>query len=164
MEDLADWPTEEQAAAVLGVARKTIMRYIADGKIQKRTRPRPGRKPMNVCNPADVELLMPPAHVMPPQANGHVNGQIATPPPIVRFTFENVFERFVTLMENRLIAAPAPEERQLWLTLPEAAKFTGLTETYLRKIIKDGPLISCRGGKNGAVVISRSSLEALGRV
>lgn len=167
MQDLTEWPTEEQAAALLGVARKTIMRYIADKKIEAKKRARPGRKAENVCNPVDVgKFLAPEPHIMPQISAtlAELAERAKRPPPSI----EGLFQSIMGMMENRMIAAAAPpppeQEAKLWLSVPEAAAFTGLSEAYLRRIVKNGPLVSCRGGKNGARVISRSSLYALGRV
>src|SRR5690348_7977261 len=65
---MSEWPTESEAAALLGASVKTLHRYAAKGLIEIQKRPRPGKKPENVCNPRDIERLKPAAHVMPESA------------------------------------------------------------------------------------------------
>jgi hypothetical protein len=162
------WPTIDEAAALLETSIRTIWRHNERGKLEIQKRPVPGRKPVNICNPRDIDRLMPDPYVV---ANGNSNvsnGKARSPIDVIAERLAELLNK-PTLQAANVPILPAAESSaeigtKLWLTLPEAAQFTSLSETYLRKIIKDGPLISCRGGKNGAVVISRSSLEKMGQV
>jgi len=57
VQDEATWPGEAQAASILGRSIKTLMRYAEQRKIEVRKRPIPGRKPMNIFNPRDLQRL-----------------------------------------------------------------------------------------------------------
>jgi hypothetical protein len=47
--ELSQWPTEAEAAAMLGTSMKKISRYAAKGLIEIRKRPRDGKKPENAA-------------------------------------------------------------------------------------------------------------------
>ena len=54
---LAHWKTQTEAATMLECSEKTISRYATQNKIQRALRRVPGRKPMPVFNPADIERI-----------------------------------------------------------------------------------------------------------
>lgn len=51
------WFTKEEAAVMLGVSERTVMRMADDKKIQQGSRARPGGSPLAVYNPTDVERI-----------------------------------------------------------------------------------------------------------
>ena len=57
MDKFADWKTQEEAAEILECSKKTIARMADQKKIQRVLRRVPGRKPMPVFNPDDIEAL-----------------------------------------------------------------------------------------------------------
>jgi hypothetical protein len=164
---LSEWPNEAQAAAMLGTSVKTIMRYADAGKIETQKRPRPGKKPENVCNPSDIERLMPKAHVMPAEvANGTAIARLPAEP-------AKTLDPAPVLAMIRAIATAIETERQivqmprLWLSLEEAAEYSGLSVHFLRDCIVEPEhyqpgqnLIGIRAGRRGSWRIQRASLEA----
>ena len=54
---LDDWKTQAEAAEILKCSQKTVGRMAAQKKIQRVLRRVPGRKPMPVFNPDDIEAL-----------------------------------------------------------------------------------------------------------
>jgi len=162
--ELSKWPNEAQAAEMIGASTKTVLRYVQAGKIEMRKRARRGLKPENVFNPADLQRLLPPAHVMPSETPIETDG---LPAPLKSASANGV------LAIIRTIATAIETERQtvqmpkLWLTLEEAAEISGLRPSYLRDSCVDPEyyeegrnLIGVRGGPHGALRIRRASLQA----
>jgi len=167
---LADWPNEAQAAALLGTSVKTIIRYADAGKIETQKRPRQGKKPENVCNPRDIEKLLPQAHVMPEASNGTAITRMPAEP-------ARALDPAPILAMIRAIATAIETERQivqipkLWLSLQEAAEYSGLTKSDLLFVCREsfraqekcaaqplpGTLVV---RKSGGWKIQRASLEA----
>ena len=54
---LDDWKTQAEAAEILRCSQKTVGRMAAQKKIQRVLRRVPGRKPMPVFNPDDIEAI-----------------------------------------------------------------------------------------------------------
>ena len=54
---LDDWKTQAEAAEILKCSQKTVGRMAAQKKIQRVLHRVPGRKPMPVFNPDDIEAL-----------------------------------------------------------------------------------------------------------
>jgi len=157
MTDVSKWPTEYQAADAIGVSVRTLQRYAEAGKIEIRPRPRQGKKPENVCNPRDVDRLLPAAHVMPAdepeppakptEAMVRANGKP---------TFD-VLGALIALVtqQQKLLAAPEPKP---WLTLDEAAEASGLTAAFIRRQIAEAKIAATRGGPHGALRVHRASV------
>lgn len=164
MINLSEWPSESQAAEMLGTSVKTVLRYANDGKIEMRKRPRTGKKPENVFNPRDIEKLLPKAHVMPTGESadseewmnapmGKLNGVARIPEQPITFAY--VLSELLRRTTPPAIAPPRP-----WITLEEAAEMSGLSTSYLLRQVKEGKVEGVRGGPHGALRIRRASLEA----
>ncbi len=159
-QSLADWPTIEEAAAQLNTSVRTMWRHAEARRVEMRKRPRPGKKPENVCNPRDVEKLMPAAHVMPPEKAGAETGlarrvQNGAPHP-----WQGALERIATILsaqQDGRIDTIGPTQ-QLWLSLKEASTLAGLSRKYLLRACEEGRLESVRDGRRRR--IRRASLEA----
>lgn len=146
---LSDWMTIPEAAEYLGASTRTVERRIAAGDIQARTRPRTGKRPETVCHPADVDKLLPGAHVVSNPVVGHRApetalqripiAQIAPIPPPKN-----------TVVEIGAVAVPITEK--LWLDLDEACAYSGLGRSILKRLAK--PV-----GPRGALRIHRKALE-----
>jgi excisionase family DNA binding protein len=178
--DYATWLTKQQAADALNVSTKTIEQLTQKGQIQQGRWRRPtGGPELAVYHPDDVARLVqerrpgPAPFVLPATAagNGHGagNGTLATS----RQPDEDA-RRVVAAGLSELLGAvrlltsetsqtserseksekPAP----LFLSLPEAAAATGLSEAYLRRQIAEGklPAVRDRGWR-----IRRKDLEQL---
>ena len=57
VDQLDDWKTQAEAAEILKCSQRTIGRMVGQKKIQRILRRVPGRKPMPVFNPDDIEAL-----------------------------------------------------------------------------------------------------------
>lgn len=155
---MLDWPTEAEAAQILGTSVKTITRYGAKGLIEIRKRPREGKRPENVCNPRDVEKLKPAAHVMPAASQALVPAvrETALAPLVPEFvsfirTISTAIATMRTDVQNGTI-------EKLWLNLDEAAAYSGLAKRDLLELCRmEDPPIDVR--KSGGWKIRRASLE-----
>jgi len=160
------WPTVTEAAAQLKTSARTVLRKIAAGEIEARKRPRLGAKAETVCNPADLQKLLPAAHVMP--ADGASSAIAARKPPAGRNALGLAGQAHLQNFLDRLAASlatiassqrPRIEEGtgKRWLTLQEASEHSGLSARLLRRAIQAGELRAIRDGKRWK--IERDALD-----
>lgn len=146
------WPTIEEAAAQLGTSVRTIWRYAKEGAIQTKKRKRDGKKPENVCNPRDVERLMPAeVHVMPPSGEAIMLRRQAKPG---AKPWEGALEVIATILTGQRDADRIAGK--LWLTLDEATDYSGLCRADLLTLCQHGKIGS---RKSGGWKIRRASLD-----
>jgi excisionase family DNA binding protein len=150
--DLSGWLTKAQAAERLAISERTLDRLGKKGP-ERRLRPRPGKKPEPVFNPVDVEAMAPKeeAHVVPYAA---VSRGAGLPEPTLgvalAFTaIEKVAER---------LAIRGPERWKPWMTIAEASEYSGLSESFLRRLVRESQLPSVR---DRAVKVRRADLDNL---
>jgi excisionase family DNA binding protein len=133
----ASWPTQTEAAMLLGTGERTIRRWIDAGRLKSALRPAPGRKPVVVVDPEDVEKLrverQPPALIQD-YASAASND---TGVPAIR---EQMPDAIARLAEALAAFRPEPAAPALkpWLTLEEAALFSGLPKSFLLTQAKTG--------------------------
>jgi hypothetical protein len=165
MSQLETWPTEAEAAAQLATSVKTIARLAAKGKIEVRKRPRAGKKPENVCNPDDVQKLMPAPRVMPPdeleelETQEWLNAPMGKPATasLVPANAAAVFTLIGTIAKAMETQREIVRTPKLWLTLDEAADFSGLPRSAVADFAAEGRITAM---KRGAWFVNRASLEA----
>jgi excisionase family DNA binding protein len=156
---LSEWPTEAEAAALLGCSVRSLTRYAEKGQIEMRKRPVNGRKPENVCNPSDIEKLKPRAFLLTEQPGALVKRtpDAAEFRPLVELapTFRALMETISTaILTAQAETAGAREQgEKLVLTLKEAAR-TGFSVAFLRQAIEDGKLKHFRDGRRIKIVRS----------
>lgn len=166
--DLSTWLTEEDAAARLGVSERTLRRRCEDGTGPERQyRPVDGRKPEPVYRPDDVERLAPPRPAVFSERNPllpqpHANGLPAPPlelPAGAGMTLAGAIESAV-LRAAEMIADrfPAPKPDALWLTIDQAAQYTGLSQTLIALLVRGGKLNAFR---DHSIKVLRSDLDKL---
>jgi excisionase family DNA binding protein len=151
--DLSTWLSEEEAASRLAISARTLRRMAAK-KVgpERRLRQISGRKPEPVYNPHDVEeraAVTP--HVMPavqPTATGVITLD----------SLAAVLDRLVSVVETRL--AP-PQTPTLFVPLPEAAAYTGVSTAFLERLIRAGKLPAL---KDPILKIRRADLDSLDNV
>ena len=177
--DRSTWFTKQEVAARLEVTTKTVERLAQEGALQQGRWRRPGGGPaLVVYHPLDVARLIQkrqpgglPAFLVPgsemPPANG--NGQrstaLATVPepsndllPAGNNLLRALVAGAVKVMSETSQTSERIGGERLYLTLPEAAAWTGLTEAYLRRKCRDGSLPAV---KDQAWKIKRTDLETL---
>jgi hypothetical protein len=138
--DLSAWLTKAEAGRRLGVSERTLDRMKFRGGPERRNRQAPGRRPEVVYNPVDIERLTQPAPTvieqphLPPQ-------QLATRPQSGP-GWDALAANFSTLA--RLFPATAGK---LFLTVPEASLYSGLSEAFLNLAIETGVLPAVSDGE-----------------
>ncbi|SRR5712691_11442869 len=186
--DLSTWLTKADAAARLGISQRTLDRLDAKGEGPEcRNRPRPGKRPEPVYSPSDVETLAAakPAMIAATSPIGPQRSGLMDPTPagigVQRAThgglidpsrpadsagtqdlqrpFGMVLARVIEHLAGAAAAvAQSQREPTPWLTMPEAAAYTGLSETLLRRLARSGQLESML---DGARKVRRRDLDTL---
>lgn len=156
-EDVQDWPTIEQAAGELKASIRTIWRHNERGVLEIRKRPIAGRKPVNVCNPHDLNKLKPPPYVVKSDSAEFISSQEMMLP-VSRVG--DALERIVTIFQERqdAVTMALPPSQKLWLTLGEARIYSGLGRKDLIELAASGKVQTRMSGNRR--VFQRRSLEA----
>jgi hypothetical protein len=153
-QNLKDWPTIKQAAQELKASVRTIWRHSKRGALEIRKRPVPSRKPINVCNPSDIDKLKPAPYIITQEA-GDGSGGVEMMLPISKVS--DALERIVSIFHERqnAVTVARPIER-IWLTLEEARSYSGRSRSCLLRMCREGKLVA---EKDGGWKIRRVSLE-----
>jgi excisionase family DNA binding protein len=161
MADLSDWLTKQQASELLSVSEKTIERYVKAKKLQTRTRREKGQRPVLVFDPTMVQKLIGERD----QANADddiIDISATSPAPVDKKnkslapSLPPQLAMLVAALEtSRTVAIPI--DRKLFLTPHEGALFSGLPESYLRRLISTGKLKAMKTGSGWR--IQRIALE-----
>jgi hypothetical protein len=166
--DYSTWLTKQQAAERIGCSTKTVEKLAQDRRIQQAAWRRPtGGPAVAVYHPDDVARIAQerrpeasafvlPAGPVAPNGNG-ARGELERASPIapgddvLRSIFAAAL-RAVTSEKSQNLS------EKLFLTLEEAATFSGLSQTCLRRLIAGGKLDAMR---DRGLRIRRRDLEAL---
>ena len=154
-DQMEHWKTQAEAAAILVCSGKTISRMAAQNKIQRAFRRVPGRKPMPVFNPTDIERIRAETVEIKPfpvEAPKEAKSLARVPSQDgVKLLTQLFADRFGS---SRSVAV----ERKVFLNLNEASEYMGMPKAWLRREIKNGNLkaILFRGWR-----IRRLDLEKL---
>lgn len=167
--DLSAWLSKEAAASQLNMSVRTFERLVAEGKgPERRLRPRAkGLKPEPVFNPDDVETLRAAAAAKPavfaatsaiaPISTSALAPTAAPDIPPALAAVLSLIDRLAQMAQR-----PRPEPLQapepLWMTIDQAAAFTGLSASLLRRLAKSGKLHAIR---DRAIKFRRADLANL---
>jgi hypothetical protein len=139
MADLSRWIPEPEAARVLGVSTKTLIRWAEIGKVERQMRPRQGRKAEPVYNPDDLAKqaafkphLLPKEAVLPER-----RPQPERPPVSLDLTPLALALERVLLARIPPPAIPAPEPKP-HVTAAEAGARLGVTEKLVKRLVSKG--------------------------
>ena len=155
--DLDDWKTKAEAAEILSCSQKTIERMAAQKRIQKIMRRNPGRKATPVYHPGDIEAIRSDSVQFEGFHVGRDEEQVmamALPPP------QSGDDRPAPLSADRDSPVPATTapRHKLFLTLDEAADYSGMPKAWLLRKIEKGELSAIEAG---GWRIRRADLEQL---
>ena len=170
----AHWWTKAQAAKAIGVSVKTIERKTVG--VETRSNRRPGKKPELQLKAADVrvrfETVRRPQVIEPGAAPPRASLAAVFPKPLsgpgaaapagsdaeralVRARSMNA-QHDVGAALVRLAESATRKQAAPWLRLDEAAEYSGLSKTRIRRLCKSGVLLSIR---DGARKVQRQSLD-----
>ena len=154
-DQLDDWKTQAEAAEILKCSQKTVGRMAAQKKIQRVLRRVPGRKPMPVFNPDDIEAIR--AETAQPEA--FPVKERSEEKALARAPRQSGVDLLAQLLADRISPARAvPVEQKVFLNLKEAAEYSGLSKAWLLREIKSGKI---KAIKTGGWRIRRSDLLQL---
>jgi hypothetical protein len=142
------WLQIDAAALSLGVSERTIRNRIADRKVATRREEIPGRRDATLVSAADIERLRAEMNrgVITPAiaANGaDLNGALAA--------------CLAQLAHAQLpAAAPAPKPKP-FLTVADAAAYSGLPAGLVRRLIRDGALAAAAFA--GVTYVKRADVD-----
>lgn len=179
--DFSTWLTKDQAAARIGVSTKTVEKLAQDGKLQQASWKRATGGPARVVyHPDDVARLATERRpgaapfVLPPESAGTAgtapqHGGGGGPPaqagagalaPVVPPTDEMLRMAAVFAAAVRAVTSQSSQKGDgpVFLTLEEAAAFTGLSQGCLRRMVDNGTLTAVR---DRGLRLRRRDLEAL---
>jgi len=170
--DYSTWMTKQQAADSLVVSTKQIERWANDKRLQCAKWKRPeGGPTIAVYHPADVEriardrnpdtepFLLPAAADQKPTNGTHA---IAVRQPSAEQFLQAVMAAVSGASQTSETHGGVRLAERLYLTIPEAAEYTGLGVGYLRRQITEGKLELVKGaGPRRADVLRRRDLEQL---
>jgi len=159
MEDLDRWLTQDDTRQRLGsISIKTLNKYVRQKKIAKKLRPVPGRRPLPLYRPEDVDDVrktMPAALPVPPALPHSLTTIPLRPGPLYSYP-----PPIYSPQPPLSLAAPHDVKlsEKVYLTLVEASRLSGLSKGHLLELVADGTLTAI---KRGRWLIRRRSLEAL---
>ena len=138
--NLDQWKTKAEAAQILGVSEKTVERMAERGELGKAERKIPGRRPLPVFDPDDIEkvqkqTLRPQPLLVPAVTSSKAFGQLSA---------HDARSMAAAMLGTDLAFRRLSPVDKLYLTIPEASEYTGLTQTFLRRLIKSGKLTALK--------------------
>ena len=146
---LDDWLIKTQAAAFLKVSEKTIERLATKGDLRRATRKRPGVRPLPVYDPDDLQKIKD-SQV----ASVEIISQAEAPQRPALVPRVDLLPSFL----QTLFPSDLPLRDKLFLTIKEAARFAGLPQATIRRLIRAAKIPAV---KAGGWRIKRSDLENL---
>jgi len=172
MIDLSTWLTKQEAADRIGVSTKAIERFTRAGKLEQRFRPQAGSPHVAVFFPDDVDRIAaerrqtPVPFVLdaipdqPTNGNGRPHSDpiqaltVSTSDDPLRQLFAAAIRAVLSQTSQTSVSqTPTP-----FLTIAEASALTGLSRTFLTRMIKLGTLTAIR---DRSYKVRRKDLEAL---
>jgi len=154
-DQLGHWKSQAEAAEILKCSEKTISRMARQGKIEKAMRRVPGRKPMPVFNPRDIERLRSETVDLQPFPVEETKEEKA----LALRPSQDGANLFAQVLAERLGSPQAvPLERKVFLNLEQASEYTGMPKGWLRRQIINGELPAIL---SGGWRIRRADLEKL---
>ena len=146
-----NWMTKAEVRLKTGVSERTLERKIQAGELRREFRNIPGRKPLAILNPEDVKKL---------------TEKTLSPIPMKKAATETaITQRGLLPKPDRadttaFLAALSPSrltvDKKLYLTLKEAAEYSGLPITYLKRKVQEKGIPAV---KIGGWRIRREDLE-----
>ena len=155
-EPLDAWKSKSEAAQIIGCSPKTIERLATQKKIQKAMRRIPGRKATPVYHPGDIEAIRAGTAQLEPFQIGE-RESAADLAPARRNSGVELLLQLLSNSGAGTATATAPRHK-LFLTLKEAADYSGMSRGWLLRKIKASELPAV---KTGGWKIRRSDLEQI---
>jgi excisionase family DNA binding protein len=131
-----DWLTKAEAGNLTKVSLRTLEREIAAGSIRTKQRRQVGRRSVTVLHPKDVERLKGDFTPLAPPVTELVTVDSEEESPQLP-ALRSATDILTAIIQN---LRPLMKEQRRFLTVDEAATYTGLPEGYLWKLIHNKKL------------------------
>lgn len=144
---MPEYITKELAVKRSGRSGRRLLELAAEGRLRKKILrdPRNGNREYSVFHSGDIAALRQVARGESMPAPTALQVSVPPPPPAAPPA-----------------ALPHREELRPWLTLAQAADYSGLPESFLRRLVKSGKLPALEvGDSHGHWRIARRDLDAL---
>lgn len=141
------WLTKEQAAAILGVSERTVMRMADSKQIQQGSRARVGGSPLAVYHPGDVERIRSKraevnvnveSFVLPADSDAAKGREVAVAPPL-RYDAAMTPAAFAETLGIAISERKPSAGEKVRVTMAEAVQL-GFTRDGLRGLMTAGKL------------------------
>lgn len=139
-----------EVAERLGVSERTVENYIAERRLGSRPRQRAGKRALTVVDPDDVERLA------AEQQRGAILAQQPPSSQAIAARAPEVVDAVIAALRG---ATPIAQIAKPFVTLAEAAEYSGLPVRLLRRIVKRGGLAAVSFA--GETYVKRADLDAL---
>ena len=154
-----EWLRKDEAAKRLNMSTRSVLAMAADGKIQRKPERDPAtNQVVMLLHAGDIERI---AYERDhPEASQAVQA-VAPQPSHANGAIKPGGEQALLAMLAHA-AQPAPAIKP-WMTLVDAAEYSGLPETFLRGLVDQGKLPACDVGvrAGGRYRVKRSDLDAI---
>lgn len=153
VDNLDTWPTKKEVMDKLHMSEKTVERRINEGKIRKRERFIPGRKPLPILHPEDVRTLQQQVLIpIPVKKENHAVTPSYTDVAPWLSTLTTILVKLERNPERFFPPSlPVNPPEKPFLTVKEAAKYSGLPEDYLRRQIASGGILAVKTNRSEKV-------------
>jgi excisionase family DNA binding protein len=153
--DLKDWPTSWEAAVQLEIPETTVERLVKQKHLKKRIRRDTG-VPVGVIDPDSIAKYRQSHGTQASVALARVE-RAEVPPARSGSAPSGLEAAFLAFLQSKTPSAGVPVERRIFLTMAEAAEFSGLPVAFLRRLIASGKLKALKTGAGWRV--ARLELE-----
>ena len=153
---IREWLTLGETIATLEKSASTIERAVAAGRIRSKLEPRPGRKPERMYNAGDLERIKDAEQ----ERNLRFPAPYKKPEPKSAAMLMGLQPEMISSLRDVMMEwrnAPIPVTVKLWLTIEEAAAYSGRSRSRLLQWCREGKVTAER---DGGWRIHRASLEA----
>lgn len=153
---VVEWIPQDEACERLGKSSKTLERLTLTKDIATKMEPVEGRKPRRVFYAPHVEKV---ASAFSAKRKVRVANALSPPSALISTAqaTEAIHLLVQTLREHTTIPKPSPATLQLWLTIEQAAEYSGLSRADLKGLAASGALQSRKSGRG--LRIRRVSLD-----
>jgi excisionase family DNA binding protein len=134
-DDKPTWFTKQEAAQIIGCSIRSVERLVERGELKQKFLRVANRRPIAILDPAGVEKAkQKTVAAIPPAMTEH--GTALLPRTVQSSDVMTTIASSVALLQGK--------ELKMFLTLQEAADFTGLTRTFIERLIAEGKLPAIR--------------------
>lgn len=150
-EDRSHWPTKAEAATSLQLTERSLELKVRAGEIRADRRPRARKKPEVILHPADIESLKHKPITPKPTPKGEIAKRI--PSELVSSTKAKTKDERQSAIRNfrdalQSGAIPLPFHEIGWLSLADAARYSGIPKDIIKNAIaKDKLSAFTRGNR-----------------